>query len=145
MLYDENFDNIKPYDYLSLSNQLYFNINTYNDKLKSAIKCTIISRAYLSIFLQVRNYLKANYDNYNYYFTETNEHIYVKNFICENKVFNKYHREFIKNILYKLKKHRFICDYIYNKPELEKYSKTDIQTLLLECENVFNILKENEN
>ena len=81
-------------------------VRYYNIK-DSSLKRTIISRAYYSIFLALRDYVKNNYNNYS---VNKSEHQYLPKFIKINKIFDKYSRRIILDTLYKLKNNRVRCD-----------------------------------
>jgi len=126
MIYNNDFEEFKPVDYYNLAKELSNNISNLN--CNSALKRTIISRAYYAAFLQVRQFLKNN----GYEFTQRSEHEQVDTLLKKhNPIRNSFFSKDIRTKLYNLKKNRILCDYSFECPDTHNdWSKQSIDDLL---------------
>jgi uncharacterized protein (UPF0332 family) len=126
MIYNNEFVSFKPVDYYKIAKDLYDNLD-YNNPDTATVR-TIISRAYYAAFLQVRQYLRENTDHT---FKDGREHSKVLNIIEKEKpIISGFFCKTLYDNLYALERNRVHCDYKFEKPYVNKWSKKPLNDLL---------------
>ena len=111
------FEFFMPRDFLELSKQLFCKLDDF-DLLISALKRTIYSRTYYSVFLHVREWLVVN----SKYVSTVDDHSNIPEFIRFNGPFTPDANIEIASNLEILKKLRLQADYYVGKGDAIRYN-----------------------
>lgn len=129
-MYSEDFELFEPVHFLELSEELYEKMSILDSK-NSAIKRTIVNRAYYAAFLYIREWLISEKE---YVSKGPIDHSKVPNEIIGNTPMFEFFEKDLRDKLIGLGKNRRYCDYSFDLPSFEgkngKYFKLELSDLI---------------